>query len=140
MPRYVNIDASWRDGHAGIAVVGALGTHARCIRARSSTEAEKEAMRLAFALARCSDDGRGVLVFRTDCATAAGAFTASITKGWRTELIPRQQNAVAHGVAGRARRADEKRRAGLRDRLSADDLERYAAWATRRLALEGRSV
>jgi hypothetical protein len=131
-PRYVNIDASWRDGYAGIAVVGALGTHARCIRTRSSTEAEKEAMRLAFALARCSDDGRGVLVFRTDCATAAGAFTASIAKGWRTELVPRRQNTVAHGVASRARRTDESRRAGLRPRMDATDIERFARWAESR--------
>jgi hypothetical protein len=120
MPRYVYTDASFADGVAAIAVVGALGTHVRCILAANSTTAEHEAMRWAFELARQSDHGRGELVFRTDCKSTAKAFTAPVARGWRTEVVPRAQNVVAHGVASRARREDERRAP-----------ERAARWAAR---------
>jgi hypothetical protein len=54
-PNVVWADASYRDGRAGLAVVGALGEHSRTVDAVSSTQAEVLALRWAMDIAEAGD-------------------------------------------------------------------------------------
>lgn len=65
-PAYVNTDASWRDGTAGLAYEsGALGNRTALVACANSTEAEYLAMLMAMLDAeRCLS---GPIAFRSDC-------------------------------------------------------------------------
>lgn len=98
----VFVDASWRDGTAGLAVVGAVGAHSKRIQCSSSNSAECEALRWAFSIARPL--GRKDLIFRTDSQRAATTQAPSKT-GWAIEWVPRHKNARADRAATVARLA-----------------------------------
>jgi hypothetical protein len=104
-PHVVYVDASWRDGVAGLAVVGALGEHSDRVETPSSTSAEVLAMQWAFCLAR-GQRANG-LTFRTDSQNAAAwAMGCAPKRGaWAVEWVPRHRNIVADRVAGDARLA-----------------------------------
>jgi hypothetical protein len=99
----VYVDASYRDGVAGIAVIGALGTHSRRLECLSNVEAEIEAMRWALRLAK---HRRVVeMTFRTDSQSAA-RFEHNATPRWASwvvEWVPRYRNQKADRLSRRAR-------------------------------------
>lgn len=99
----VYVDASYRDGLAGLAVVGALGEHTQKTKASSSVHAEVLALRWAMDMARAA--GMKDLTFRTDCQAAFNALCRSSKKmRWTVEQIPRRRNVRADALAGHARR------------------------------------
>lgn len=106
-PHVVYVDASFRDGYAGLAVVGALGQHSDFTEASSSTHAEVMALHWAISIAKRI--GRTDLIFRTDCHAASRAWPAQHLKkmGWTIEQVPRRRNQRADMLAGRARSEGE---------------------------------
>ena len=99
-PWVVWVDASFRDGRAGLAVVGALGDHARTVKASTSTHAEVLALKWAMAIA----DGLLDLTFRTDCEKAYNALRQTPAHlRWTVEQIPRGHNHRADRLASFAR-------------------------------------
>lgn len=99
---YVYVDASYADGIAGLAIVGALGTHTQRAEAQTSTQAESLAMRWAMKLAR--DRQLTDLTFCTDCSAVRNmAGQGRKNERWTVELIPRHKNAAADRLAGQAR-------------------------------------
>lgn len=118
---YVNSDASYKDGWAGIAYEStALGNERRLVACRSSTEAELLALLFAMDVA---DQARlASVVFRTDCkATAHPHWRASNTRlrplkervarhlashpDWRLRKVHRSANLTANGLARKALKA-----------------------------------
>lgn len=101
--RVVYVDASWQDGVAGLAVVGVLGVHTlRLEGCRSSTWAEREAMKLAMRIA--GQRGLKDLVFRTDCGYVARMWAeGKPSKRWVVEQVSRDRNRRADRWAKRAR-------------------------------------
>jgi ribonuclease HI len=68
-PAYINTDASWRDGLAGLAYVGALGIRVELVKCEDNHEAEYLALLMAMEDAdRCL---WGRIAFRTDSQTVA---------------------------------------------------------------------
>lgn len=105
----VYVDASVRDGVAGLAVVGALGEFTRRVSTSSSTTAELWALEWAFAIAR--EQRREDLVFRSDCqgvvhsvgGTPAWRLVVEAW-GWAVEYVPRELNRRAHSLCVVARK------------------------------------
>lgn len=97
-PHGVYVDASYRDGRAGLAVVGALGTHTRVVAATGSVAAEVAALRWGVELARRYRSPP--VRFYTDSQAAAIAAA-----GWPEHVvqIPRRRNAEADHAARAAR-------------------------------------
>lgn len=104
-PGAVYVDASWRDGVAGLAVVGALGEHRRVFLCRSNVVAEVEAVSWALRLARGREDE--YLLFRTDsvpAARVAGAVCSARRRPlWEAEWVPRRRNRRADQLSREAR-------------------------------------
>lgn len=99
------VDASWRDGVAGLAVVGELGEHSRPFLCRSNVAAEVEAMRWALRLAR--EAGVVELVIRTDSQSAQRFGSRAVPRrfAWVVEWVPRHLNRRADHLSRRARLA-----------------------------------
>jgi len=115
---YVSSDASYRDGSAGIAYHGdQLGSDARVMECRSSSEAELRALLLAMTAAERA--GLTEVTFKTDDVSAAqpdlgegeelrplreqvASFLSRHSPGWCTEQIPRSENLVANALAREA--------------------------------------
>jgi len=116
-PAYINSDASWRDGVAGLAYVsGSLGNRSALVACAGSTEAEYLALLMAM-----EDADRanlpGPIDFRVD--STAVAHLAAGTSGelkklrgrvkgllahhreWRLAFVERKRNWVADGLARR---------------------------------------
>lgn len=84
-PGYVNIDASWKHGLAGLAYVGVLGTRIEMVSCRDNHEAEYLALLMALEDAdRCL---AGRLAFRTDSQTVVNLQSG--TSGQFKELCRR---------------------------------------------------
>jgi ribonuclease HI len=123
---YVNSDASYKDGCAGIAYESAeLGNRCQLATCRNSTEAELLALLLAMDAAEKAQ--LTSVVFRTDCkATAHPHWRAgpgrlrqlkqrvarhlAIHADWRLEKVHRSANVVADGLARNALRTRPKLR------------------------------
>ena len=87
---YVNSDASYRDGWAGIAYDSDfLGSDSRLVPCRTSTEAELSALLLAMAAAQRA--GVASVVFRTDCKS-----TAHPHRGDNKELRPLREHVTGY--------------------------------------------
>jgi hypothetical protein len=118
----VEVDASWRDGWAGLGVAGERGTHSRLVMAKSSLHAEMLA--LDFAMEWVARPLTHVM-FLSDCRSAVdwargkprhgehnaerGTLCAlrdhlAEHPGWRVEYVLRELVADAHAQA-RAERA-----------------------------------
>lgn len=114
-PAYVNTDASWRDGIAGIAYEsGAMGRRVELVSCGSNSRAEYLALLMAMGDAeRCLT---GPVCFRIDSTTVVNlqgrtpellepqeAIEALLARHpeWLLELITRQGNKVANGLARR---------------------------------------
>jgi len=118
---YVNSDASYRAGWAGIAYESAaLGCASRLVPCASSTEGELLALLLAMdAATRARLTG---VTFRTDCKASAqphrgesealrplrdrvaGCLAEHHVHGWQLRKVSRSRNALANGLARRALR------------------------------------
>jgi len=113
---YVNSDASYRDGWAGIAYDGDfLGSDSRLVPCRTSTEAELSALLLAMAAAQRA--GVASVVFRTDCKSTAHPHRGDnkelrplrerVTRylaehpEWRLQEVHRSSNIIANRMARR---------------------------------------
>ncbi len=110
MVAVVSVDASWRDGHAGLAYVGSLGDHQVAAAVRSSLEAELRALELAMRDAERA--GVSCCRFRTDCRAAAEPRAGSVIggyldrhPGWCVQYVDRRRNRLADRLAGSVRRA-----------------------------------
>jgi hypothetical protein len=103
-PLAIYVDASWQDGVAGLAIVGALGSHSKRMPAQSSGHAEVHVMLWALRIAKHSRDERP-LVFRTDNQSAQRAGTRGIPNWaeWVVEWVPRRRNHAADRLALQAR-------------------------------------
>lgn len=105
-------DASWRDGHAGLAVTGEVGPIARYEKAASSTLAEFAACLWAMEMAQ----EMPVATFATDCAAVArwwhpsrvkAIFRASaaireqlrLHQNWQVVLVPNRVTVEADRLA-----------------------------------------
>lgn len=100
----VYVDASYDDGYAGLAVVGALGEHHRSLSADSSVQAEVLALGWAISIAYAGK--LRDLTFRTDCQAAYEVHKDTGKKlGWTVEWVSRRHNVEADRLAGLARRA-----------------------------------
>ncbi|HTU78598.1 MAG TPA: reverse transcriptase-like protein [Solirubrobacteraceae bacterium] len=120
---YVNCDASYRHGWAGIAVQSdGLESQTQLVECRDNSEAELRALLLAM-LAAEEANLRDV-IFRTDCESAArphrGAsehlrswraeaclYLAAHQPGWSIVQVSRAENVLAHALARQARRSRE---------------------------------
>lgn len=119
-PAYVNSDASWRDGVAGLAYVsGSLGNRTALVACAGSSEAEYLALLMAM-----EDADRaqlpGPIDFRVDSTAVAHLAIGTSTdlkelcrqvKGllaqhreWRLAFVERKRNWVADGLARRTLR------------------------------------
>lgn len=102
VPGAVYVDASVRDGVAGLAVVGALGEFTRRVSTDSSMTAERWALEWGFAIAREQD--RRDLLFRSDCVGVVKRFNGNAARGWVVEYVPRRLNQRAHSLSVVARK------------------------------------
>jgi hypothetical protein len=119
-PAYVNCDASWRDGVAGLAYVsGALGNRTALVACSGSTEAEYLALLMAMGDAHACQL-TGLIDFRVDSTAVAhlavGASSdlvelrrqvkglLAVHREWRLAFVERKRNWVADGMARRALR------------------------------------
>jgi hypothetical protein len=116
-PAYVNSDASWQDGVAGLAYVsGSLGNRTALVACPGSSEAEYLALLMAMEDAdRC--DLPGLIDFRVDSTVvnhlAVGTSPDLVElrarvkalladhRGWRLAFVERKRNWVADGMARR---------------------------------------
>lgn len=101
----VYVDASWHEGVAGVAIVGALGAYTDRVPAPSSGAAEVFAMQWALKIAK--EQQRQGLVFRTDNQSAERFGKNAVPKqyDWVVEWIPRRKNQRADRAASNARLA-----------------------------------
>jgi hypothetical protein len=115
-PAYVNTDASWQDGKAGVAYEsGRLGNRTAVVASANSTEAEYMALLMAMLDAeRCLS---GPIAFRSDCTAIVnlkGGTTPQIVAlreqvetllkrhpNWNVALVDRSRNLPAHSLASR---------------------------------------
>jgi ribonuclease HI len=126
-PAYVNTDASWRDGMAGLAYEsGTLGNRTALVACANSTEAEYLALLMAMLDAeRCLS---GPIAFRCDCTAVVNLKGGQAPKttelrervrtllkrypGWNLVLIERKRNRSANRLANRPfRQAQESSQA-----------------------------
>jgi hypothetical protein len=132
-PAYVNTDASWQDGNAGVAYEsGRLGNRTAFVASANSTEAEYMALLMAMLDAeRCLS---GPIAVRSDCTAVVnlkGGTTPLIVAlreqvetllkrhpNWSVTLVDRSRNLPAHGLASqpfrRARQLDRSHPDGER--------------------------
>jgi hypothetical protein len=114
-PAYVNSDASWRDGVAGLAYVsGSLGNRTALVACSGSSEAEYLALLMAMEDAECCDLP-GLIDFRVD-STAVAHLAVGTSHDlvelrkrvngllarhweWRLAFVERKRNWVADGLA-----------------------------------------
>lgn len=90
-PGYINTDASWQGGMAGLAYVGVLGTRVEMVACRDNHEAEYLALLMAMEDAdRCLV---GQLAFRTDSQTVVNLQTG--TSGQFRDLCARVKSLLA---------------------------------------------
>lgn len=107
---FINVDASYRDGLAGLAYESALIGYARkVVSAATSVDAETKAMLWAMAVAE--GEGLEVVTFRTDCQAVARHTAASPIAeiladhpGWNIQQVPRRANVQPNIGARRALR------------------------------------
>jgi ribonuclease HI len=105
-PNIVYVDASFRDGIAGLAVVGEIGEYSKACPAPTSTAAEVMAFRWALELAE--EGGYRDLIFRTDCTHVYDLHHRNEYRlGWVVEQVPRRENQHADRLAGWARTGNE---------------------------------
>jgi hypothetical protein len=119
-PAYVNSDASWREGVAGLAYVsGSLGNRTALVACSGSSEAEYLALLMAMEDADLAQLP-GLIDFRVDStavAHLAGGTSADLIelrarvkrllaehREWRLAFFERKRNWVADGMARRALR------------------------------------
>jgi ribonuclease HI len=118
---YVNCDASYHHGWAGIAYQSdGLESQSRLVECKNNGEAELRA--LLFAMGAAEQAKLRDVVFRTDCESAAlphrGAsehlrpwraeaclYLAAHQPGWSIVKVSRAENVLAHALARKARRA-----------------------------------
>jgi ribonuclease HI len=113
---YVNSDASYRDGWAGIAYNSDfLGSDSQLVPCRTSTEAELSALLLAMAAAHRA--GVTSVVFRTDCKSTAHPHRGNSKRlrplrervtgylaehpEWHLQEVHRSSNVIANRMARR---------------------------------------
>jgi hypothetical protein len=114
-PAYVNSDASWRDGVAGLAYVsGSLGNRTALVACPGSSEAEYLALLMAMEDAdRCQLPG--LIDFRVDSTAVAHLAVGTSAdlvelrnrvkeflarhREWRLAFVERKRNWVADGLA-----------------------------------------
>jgi ribonuclease HI len=117
---YVNTDASYRNGWAGIAYQSdRLESQSRLVECANNGEAELRALLLAMDAAEKAK--LRDVIFRTDCESAARPhlgnseqlrplraeaclYLARHQPGWAIAQISRTENVLAHALARRARR------------------------------------
>jgi ribonuclease HI len=98
----VYVDASYRDGIAGLAVCGALGGHHKRVRASGCNQAEVRALKWAIQIA--TDVAASGLVFYTDSQCAyLWFYQRERGHGWVAKQVPRGLNRRADRLAGVAR-------------------------------------
>lgn len=106
--RYIDVDASYKDGLAGIAYVGLAGDHERSITAASSTHGELCALLVAMAAAE--NQAITDVTFRTDCKVVADGGARGLgtlvvaaflerNASWRVVFMPRARNGHANTLA-----------------------------------------
>ncbi|MFZ1155285.1 MAG: reverse transcriptase-like protein [Solirubrobacteraceae bacterium] len=117
---YVNCDASYRNGWAGIAYQSdQLESQSRLVECKNNGEAELRALLLAMSAAEQAHLPH--VIFRTDCESAARPHRgesehlrplreaacrhlARHQPGWSIAQISRTENVLAHALARKARR------------------------------------
>ena len=102
--RVVVVDASFRAGVAGLAVVGALGRYSMRVSVGTSTRAGHWALRWAMDIARSRDERD--LIFHTDCDAVARRAGDDAARRWTVRHVSRSAVREAHELAGAARRRD----------------------------------
>jgi ribonuclease HI len=118
---YVNCDASYHNGWAGLAYQSdRLESQTRLVECKNNSEAELRALLLAMSAAEQAK--LRDVIFRTDCESAAqphrGAsehlrpwraeaclYLAAHRPGWSIRQISRAENVLAHALARKARRS-----------------------------------
>jgi ribonuclease HI len=121
-PAYVNTDASWRDGRAGLAYEGALGVRTEVVVCGDNHEAEYLALLMAMGDAERCLAGR--IAFRTDSQTVAGLQKGSAGQyeplrgrvklllsrhpEWTLLLVERVRNKAADDLSHRAFRTERE--------------------------------
>lgn len=129
-PAYVNTDACWRDGFAGLAYVGALGTRTEVVVCADNHAGEYLALLMAMEDAeRCLG---GKIAFRMDSQTVVNLQAGSNGQfeelrarvklllahhpDWTLVLVEGNRNKIADGLSRRAFRQTDK--AGVPDGAS----------------------
>lgn len=120
---YVNCDASYRGGWAGIAYhSNQLESQSRLVECNNNGEAELRALLLAMSAAEQAKLRN--VIFRTDCESAARPhrgesehlrpsreeacrYLARHQPGWSIAQIARTENVLAHALARQARRSHD---------------------------------
>lgn len=118
---YVNCDASYRGGWAGVAYQSdRLESHSRVVECKDNSEAELRALLLAMSAAE--EANLRDVIFRTDCESAARPhrgsseylrpwraeaclYLAAHRPGWSIAQVTRSENVLAHTLARKARRS-----------------------------------
>jgi hypothetical protein len=143
---YVNSDASYRDGWAGIAYQSdSLESHSRLVECQTSSEAELRALLLAMSAAERA--GLADVVFRTDCESAAQpdrgkneylrplrdrvASYLAAHPGWCVKKITRTENVLANTLARQARRSADDVTVTVHSEIAAALIERAGIPETR---------
>lgn len=115
-PAYVNTDASWQEGRAGLAYEGALGIRTELVACGDNHEGEYLALLMAMGDAERCLAGR--IAFRTDSQTVAGLQSGSSGQyerlrgrvklmlsrhpEWTVVLVERVRNKAADDLSRRA--------------------------------------
>lgn len=131
-PVVISTDASFRDGHAGIAGVLDGRDHRilffDVVQVDKSSDGERLALEKAILIARKAGWRR--VVFRIDCEGLKPRSKMRI--GWRVDVIPRGLNAAAHACCREALRVWETGRAG-KPSMGAREREETAAGRAARM-------
>jgi ribonuclease HI len=120
---YINCDASYHNGWAGIAYHSDhLDSHSRLVECKNNGEAELRALLLAMSAAEQAN--LRDVIFRTDCESTARPWRgesehlrswraeaclhlAARQPGWSIVQVSRAENVLAHALARQARRSRE---------------------------------
>jgi ribonuclease HI len=120
---YINCDASYHNGWAGIAYHSDhLDSHSRLVECKNNGEAELRALLLAMTAAEQAN--LRDVIFRTDCESTARPWRgesehlrswraeaclhlAARQPGWLIVQVSRAENVLAHALARQARRSRE---------------------------------
>jgi ribonuclease HI len=118
---YVNCDASYHNGWAGLAYQSdRLESQSRLVQCKNNSEAELRALLLAMSAAE--EANLREVIFRTDCESAARPhrgdsehlrpwraeaclYLAAHRPGWSIAQVSRAENLLAHALARKARRS-----------------------------------